>query len=136
MTNRIKEMWEQNISQKDIRETLAEEGWDLKGHVFNKMWKKNGLRLRIDQGYKPPDPNAPPKKRKRTSTAAEGATENVNPVDAIDFTGQPSQQEQDAMLSMSLDPDDASSLFPFFTPKTALPSGWVYMCFARGSPSK
>ncbi|KAK4504076.1 hypothetical protein PRZ48_004991 [Zasmidium cellare] len=108
VTNRIKEMWEQNISQKDIRETLAEEGWDLKGHVFNKMWKKNGLRLRIDQGYKPPDPNAPPKKRKRTSTAAEGATENVNPVDAIDFTGQPSQQEQDAMLSMSLDPDEAA----------------------------
>lgn len=109
VTNRMREMWEQNISQKDIRDTLVEEGWDLKSYIFNRLWRQNGFRLRVDQGYKPPDPNAPPKKRKRRSNVAgQEDTESAIPDDALEMAAQPTQQEQDGLLAMSLDPDEAA----------------------------
>lgn len=118
VTNRIRELWERNISQKDIKDTLAEEGWHLKSYIFNRLWKQNGWRLRVDQGYKPPDPNAPPKKRKRRSNVAgedaedampdSAVPDNTIPDDAAGLAAQPMQQEQDAFLAMSLDPDEAA----------------------------
>ncbi|EME83014.1 uncharacterized protein MYCFIDRAFT_35833 [Pseudocercospora fijiensis CIRAD86] len=49
---RMHELWEQNMSQKDMKLTLANEGWQLKDYEFNKIWRKNGLRLRLGKGYK------------------------------------------------------------------------------------
>lgn len=115
VSDRIRELWEQNISQKDIKDTLIEEGWDLKSYIFNRLWKQNGLRLRVDQGYKPPDPNAPPKKRKRRSNVAgqdaeDAVPENAVPDGALELASQPqpAQHEQDAFVPMSIDPDEAA----------------------------
>lgn len=113
VSNRIKEMWEQNISQKDIKNTLIEEGWDLKHHIFNKLWRENGLRLRNDQGYKLPDPNAPPKKRKRRSfNAGDGnaneATDGGVTNDPIDLDAPAVEDNQTLPITGPLDPDEAA----------------------------
>lgn len=49
---RIRELWEANVNQTDIRATLAEEGWSLSRHDFYKLWAKDGLSLRSDRGFK------------------------------------------------------------------------------------
>lgn len=49
---RIRELWEANVNQTDIRATLAEEGWQLSRHDFYKLWAKDGLSLRSDRGFK------------------------------------------------------------------------------------
>ncbi|CAK3760277.1 Hypothetical predicted protein [Lecanosticta acicola] len=69
---RVKELWEQNVNQKDIKSTLAEEGWALKHYDFQKLWRSHGLRLRNDQGFRVPEPEKNRKKRKRSSVPAEG----------------------------------------------------------------
>ncbi|KXT05217.1 hypothetical protein AC578_8353 [Pseudocercospora eumusae] len=67
---RIQELWEQNMSQKDIKLTLVNEAWPLNDYEFGKLWRKNGLRLRNDHGYKAPEAEKS-KKRKRASTTAD-----------------------------------------------------------------
>lgn len=48
---------------------MDEEGWDLKTYEFTKLWRKNGLRLRNEHGYKPPSSET--KKRKRSSVSGQ-----------------------------------------------------------------
>jgi hypothetical protein len=68
---RIRELWEQNVNQKDIKSMMDEEGWELSTYDFTKLWRKNNLRLRNEHGYKAP--SADGKKRKRPSAAIEDA---------------------------------------------------------------
>lgn len=66
---RIRELWEANVNQTDIRATLAEEGWQLSRHDFYKLWAKDGLSLRSDRGFKPQGSDGSAKKtRKRRAT--------------------------------------------------------------------
>lgn len=66
---RIRELWEANVNQTDIRATLAEEGWSLSRHDFYKLWAKDGLSLRSDRGFKTIGSDGAGKKtRKRPAT--------------------------------------------------------------------
>lgn len=106
---RIKDLWEQNVSQKDIKDILIEEGWELKHHVFNKLWKDNGLRLRSEQGYKPPDPNAPPKKRKRRTVAGPDTNVEITiPDDSIDLDAEAIDAVQNGPITAPMDPEEAA----------------------------
>ncbi|KAF2216109.1 hypothetical protein CERZMDRAFT_34564, partial [Cercospora zeae-maydis SCOH1-5] len=72
VSSRMQELWNQNMNQKDIKSTIAAEGFQIKDYDFTKIWKKLGLRLRNESGYKPPDVE---KTKKRTrSTSAVDAT--------------------------------------------------------------
>lgn len=75
---RIKELWEQNVLQRDIKQTLAEEGWEVNGYEFNKLWRKLGLRLRYAEGYQlPGDRTGQKKKRKRPANAPDDPSQAV-----------------------------------------------------------
>ncbi|KAF7192726.1 hypothetical protein HII31_05952 [Pseudocercospora fuligena] len=104
---RIQELWEQNMSQKDIKLTLANEGWQLKDYEFGKLWKKNGLRLRNDQGYKVPEAEKS-KKRKRPSPTADEPTSDLQAqLQAAAATAPDSEPEhegtnEDVLLSLPM----------------------------------
>lgn len=70
-SERIQELWNLNMNQKDIKSTIADEGYEVKDYDFSKIWKRLGLRLRNEAGYKAPDPEK--RKRKRSTTATEAA---------------------------------------------------------------
>lgn len=74
IVERIKELWERNVIQRDIKQTLADEGWELKHHEFAKLWSDNNLRLRNDKGYKVPDPEKPKQTRKKRKPSAAADT--------------------------------------------------------------
>ncbi|KXT16797.1 hypothetical protein AC579_5479 [Pseudocercospora musae] len=107
---RIQELWEQNMSQKDIKLTLAIEGWQLKHYDFYKLWKKNGLRLRNDQGYKVPE--AKSKKRKRPSAAADEPTPDLQAqLETAAASGpepepEPEETNEDVPLSLPMGPEE------------------------------
>lgn len=104
------ELWEKNTCQKDIKSTLANEGWDLKHHEFHKIWKANGLRLRNDRGYKVPT-SEKPKKRKRRNAAGEDALPDLHAqleaAAAAEPEPEPEQdQEDDIPLDLPLEPEE------------------------------
>lgn len=73
VADRIHELWNRNLNQKDIKSAIAAEGYEVKDYDFSKIWKSLGLRLRNEAGYKPPDPEKNKKKRQRSTTTSETA---------------------------------------------------------------
>ena len=74
---RIKQLWEQNVTQRDIKQSLAEEGYEINGYEFNKLWRKLGLRLRHEQGYQLPGDRTGQKKSKKRK-AGDDAQDDPN----------------------------------------------------------
>lgn len=50
MVERIRQLWEQNLGVKEIREALEDEGWQLGDNEFQRLRKNNGYRRRGDVG--------------------------------------------------------------------------------------
>ncbi|TKA33231.1 hypothetical protein B0A50_00784 [Salinomyces thailandicus] len=48
VAERIRQLWEQNLGVKSIREALEDEGWELGDNEFQRIRKKNGYRRRGD----------------------------------------------------------------------------------------
>jgi len=78
VVERIRQLWEQNLGVKVIRETLEEEGWVLGDNEFARLRKKNGYRRRGDAagayGVEPAGASTKKKgkgKRKRDAEEAE-----------------------------------------------------------------
>lgn len=53
LVQRVKELWEQNYSQRDMLKTLNDEGYDLKERELMRVRAKNRWLLRIPNGAKP-----------------------------------------------------------------------------------
>ncbi|KAI5359682.1 putative Clr5 domain-containing protein [Septoria linicola] len=100
-SGRIQELWNQNMNQKDIKGTIASEGYEIKDYDFGKIWRKLGLRLRNESGYKAPDPEK--KKRKRSDGAAQAA-----PVEQQDLQTQ--LEIAAAMPALEVDPEEGQPL--------------------------
>jgi hypothetical protein len=94
---RIRELWEQNVNQKDIKSMMDEEGWELSTYDFTKLWRKNNLRLRNEHGYKAPSTDG--KKRKQPSVSKEDALADQS----TETTSQPEP------ISAPMNPDEAAA---------------------------
>ncbi|KJY00417.1 hypothetical protein TI39_contig330g00005 [Zymoseptoria brevis] len=106
---RIKELWQNNVSQKDIKQTLAEEGWELRNYDFSKLWKQNGLRLRSDAGYKPSgDKEKQARKRKRGSEGFMAELEAAAGAQEGRPDGEPSTSNEADELAQPIAPEDAA----------------------------
>lgn len=67
MLARIKELYDQNLSSKEIQDTLNDDGWELDDYRFNSLRRRNGVLMRGKLGYKP----HPEKQKKRKAPAAD-----------------------------------------------------------------
>lgn len=106
---RIYELWNQNVNQKDIKRQLLDEGHELKDYDFTKIWKKSGLRLRNDQGYKLPD--AGKNKRKRDGRSFDEHAMDAGlqaELEAVDSNPSAQLDHSEDASTAALDPEQAA----------------------------
>ncbi|CAK1357715.1 unnamed protein product [Cercospora beticola] len=107
-SSRIQELWNQNMNQKDIKSTIAAEGFQIKDYDFTKIWKKLGLRLRNESGYKPPDVEKK-KKRTRSTDAEDDALVHAGPQMQLEHSLAPSDTasnaQDDSPIAAPLNPE-------------------------------
>ncbi|EME46577.1 hypothetical protein DOTSEDRAFT_107974, partial [Dothistroma septosporum NZE10] len=105
---RIKDMFQQNVMQRDIKQTLLEEGWEINVYEFNKLWRKLGLRLRNAEGFKSPgDSTGQTKKRKVIANAQDGSSQPGVSDTQFDVELQAAAAEVLEPLSVPMGPEEA-----------------------------
>ena len=105
---RIKEMFEQNVTQRDIKQTLLDEGWEINVYEFNKLWRKLGLRLRNAEGFKlPGDRTGQKKKRQRAANAQNDANQSGVSDQQFNAEMQAAAAEVLEPLSVPMGPEEA-----------------------------
>ncbi|KAM3424905.1 hypothetical protein BST61_g6879 [Cercospora zeina] len=101
VSGRMQDLWNQNMNQKDIKSTIAAEGFEIKDYDFTKIWKKLGLRLRNESGYKPPGVGKA-KKRTRSTDAVDEASVQAILQAELEQTVPPSDAEPIAVDGTSI----------------------------------
>jgi hypothetical protein len=107
---RMKELWQNNVSQKDIKHTLGEEGWELRDYDFGKLWRQNGLTLRSDSGYKPlTTGEKKTSKRKRESEGFMAELETAAGAEDSEPVTAPADIIESDVLAQPLAPEEAAA---------------------------
>ncbi|QIW98300.1 hypothetical protein AMS68_003818 [Peltaster fructicola] len=105
LVERIKQLWQANYVQKQMLETLADEGWQLDQPALARLRRKHGVMLRIAAGYNR-DNMGPGTGKKRKRDAEEDQQQQEQDVVAELTPAEPITY--DAAVQIDMEPADAA----------------------------